>query len=435
MNTEKCLIYPIIQKFYNSLSYLVTINPNNYIFENIPKIDAFLQEFRNITFVMQKQFNTSELKQFYETKKEEYLLNDKMRWFIDTRNTVTKEHPFKLKKAISLKIYTASNNFDEFGTLLTIDRDKNLSELLKEINGILEKYYKNRLEVFFSIFILFIENEKEVDVFNRIIFGIKTMWEFISDISKSYQCNCKKCEIIMERIIDSINKIQINHHMIFLQDCHYYKGTIQVGSRINGHGMNEGVYDKNKLRFSLATSPGFGEEVCNDDLLLLKRWAVNHIIILEAQQEKSRKEHNILATFCLVFEDNTAEFTEMFGGTLKTTYYRMVNEIAARVRAEKIRAVLYVCEIVSYSSEHYLATLTKSANERQQEAQGTVLYNLIVSKKLDKIMGIGIDYAKLSNREYLVNQLAKPEEMADDFILFPVFNAMKNFSKINNTDG
>ena len=82
MDTEKCLVYPALQKFYNSLSYLVKINPEDYIFENIPKIDAFFQEFRNITFAMQKQFNTSELKQFYEIKRNEYLLNDRMRWFI-----------------------------------------------------------------------------------------------------------------------------------------------------------------------------------------------------------------------------------------------------------------------------------------------------------------------------------------------------------------
>jgi hypothetical protein len=138
-----------------------------------------------------------------------------------------------------------------------------------------------------------------------------------------------------------------------------------------------------------------------------------------------------LATFCLVFEDNTAEFSEMFGGTLKTTYYRMINEIAHRVRTEKIRAVLYVCETVYYSSEQYLQTLTKPYNKRQQEAQGTVLNNLIVSKKLDKIMGIEIDYSKIKNRKYLINQLREPKGMADDFILYPVFKAMKNLSKIN----
>jgi hypothetical protein len=434
MDTEKCLLYPLLQKFYNSLSYLVTINPNNYIFENIPKIDAFFQEFRNITFAMQRQFNTPELKQFYESKRKEYLLNDKMRWFVDTRNTVTKEHPFKLEKAISLKIYTAENDFDEFGTLLTIDRDKNMSELLEEVNGILDKYYKNWFEVFFSIFILLIENGKEVDIFDQIIYGIKTMWEFISDISKSYPCNCKKCDTLMKKIIICINKIQIDLQMIFLQDCYYYKGVIQIGSRINGHGMNEGVYDKNILRFSLATSPGFGEDVCKDDLLLLKRWAANHMMILAINKEKSNKEPEILATFCLVFEDNTAELTEMFGGTLKTTYLRMVNNIADRVRTEKIRAVLYVCETIFYSSEHYLEALTIPANKRQQKSQGTFLYNLIVSKKLDKIMGIGIDYSKLGNKEYLINQLNKPEEMPDNFLLYPIFKAMKDLGKNDSTE-
>ena len=41
MDIEQCLVYPALQKFYNSLSYLVKINPEDYIFENIPKNRCF----------------------------------------------------------------------------------------------------------------------------------------------------------------------------------------------------------------------------------------------------------------------------------------------------------------------------------------------------------------------------------------------------------
>jgi hypothetical protein len=111
-----------------------------------------------------------------------------MHWFIDTRNTVTKEHPFKLEKAILLKIYTAANAYNEFGTLLTVDSDRDLSELLEEFNEILKNHYSSLLEVFFGVFIFFIESRKEVDVFKLIIYGIKTMWKIVLDITKSYPC-------------------------------------------------------------------------------------------------------------------------------------------------------------------------------------------------------------------------------------------------------
>ena len=374
---------------------------------------------------MHKHFNTSELKQFYEAKKNEYLINDKMRWFIDTRNTVTKEHPFKLEKAISFKVYTVNNNYDEFVTLLTIDYDKKLSELLDEIHVILEKYNKNSIEVFFSIFILFIENGKEIDVFDQVILGIKTMWNFINDTRETYPCNCKKCVSLFNMITTSINNIQIKHRMLFQQDCHYYKGKIKKGSMVKLHLMDNGIYDKKKMRFNLATNPLFGNDVCKDDILLLKSWALNQIIILDSCLEKSNKQPELLATFCLVFEDNTAELTEMFSGTLKTTYYRMANEIAARVKKENIRAVLYACETVYFPLEYYLEPQIKSSNERQEEAQGTFLYTLIVSKKLNNIMAIGFDYSKLDDKNYKIKQLNNPEKMPNDFLIYPIFKAMK----------
>jgi hypothetical protein len=196
--------------------------------------------------------------------------------------------------------------------------------------------------------------------------------------------------------------------------------------------MDNNVYEKNNYRFNLSTNPFFGEEECKDDLLLLQSWTRLHAIIIESCLKKSSKEPEILANYCLVFEDDTAEFSGMFGGTLKTTYYRKANEIAARVRTEKIRAVLYVCETNFYSLEQIIKIQSKPANERQQESQGTFLYNLIVSKKLEKIMGIGIDYSKIKNKEYLKNQVKKPEEMANNFLIYPVYKAMKEKTSTTN---
>jgi hypothetical protein len=79
LNEENCLVYPILQKFYSSLTCLVGLDPERYIFENVPKVDIFLQEFRNITWITRKHFNTPELKQIYEDKKNEHLSNKEMR--------------------------------------------------------------------------------------------------------------------------------------------------------------------------------------------------------------------------------------------------------------------------------------------------------------------------------------------------------------------
>ena len=64
------IIYPMLQKYYNALNSLNALNITKNIFESIPLIDNFFAEFRNITFVMQKSFNTKELKEYYRIKQE-----------------------------------------------------------------------------------------------------------------------------------------------------------------------------------------------------------------------------------------------------------------------------------------------------------------------------------------------------------------------------
>lgn len=420
-----CLIYPVLQKFYSALSSLKVINPNDYIFENIPKLDAFFQEFRNITFVMQKSFSTTELKAFYEAKRAIYLSNDNMAWFIDIRNKITKESPFKLEKAISLKIYKAGNNFDEFKILLTIDSDKKFADLLTEISSILEEHYKNSIEVFFSISVLFIENGKEIDIYNKITEGILIMLEFVSDVCNTYPCNCDKCINLKKQIVETLNHVQYKR-IIFIQDCYYNSGKIKIGERIYSYMLREEVYNKKDRRFDLVKSPMFGKDYCDNDILLLQKWALNHIFIAKMQLEQTKlDEPEILSTFLLIYEDNTAEFFGMFAGTFKTTYYRIINEVAERVKNEKIRTVLYVGELLYYPMDKLEKIHQKPYDKRMQEANGTRLYSLVTSKRLKDIIGIGIEYSKIGDMNYCLNQVQNPENLGKDFLIGPIFRSLK----------
>ena len=45
-----------LQKFYSAMKNLKDFSINNDIIDNISSIDCFFSEFRNITFVMQKDF-------------------------------------------------------------------------------------------------------------------------------------------------------------------------------------------------------------------------------------------------------------------------------------------------------------------------------------------------------------------------------------------
>lgn len=193
------IIYPILQKYYNALNSLNSLNIAKNIFESIPLIDNFFAEFRNITFVMQKSFNTEELKEYYTTKREEFLNDNNLRWFIDKRNETVKENPFKLEKEILVYAYLPDYCGKIIDSRLNIDNDVPLETIEQVIKEYLIKYNKNS-DIYFSIDILFKENGSEIDIYSRIKNGIIIMDNFINEVITDYPYNCSKCKNIIEKI-------------------------------------------------------------------------------------------------------------------------------------------------------------------------------------------------------------------------------------------
>ena len=161
------IIYPMLQKYYNALNSLNALNITKNIFESIPLIDNFFAEFRNITFVMQKSFNTKELKEYYRIKQEELLNDNSLRWFINKRNETVKENPFKLEKEVSVYAYLPDFCGKIVDSRLNIDNDIPLETLEQVIKTYLIKYNTNS-DIYFSIDILFKENGSEIDIYSKI---------------------------------------------------------------------------------------------------------------------------------------------------------------------------------------------------------------------------------------------------------------------------
>lgn len=427
---SQCLLFPLLQKFYSSISCLANLKPNEYIFESIPKIDTFLQEFRNITFVMQKSFNTPELTEFYERQRDKYLRNDISRWLNNARVSVTHQQPFKLEKYVALTVYD-SLSFEKFVTVLTTDRDKNLEDISNEIQNLLKQKYPSQSEIYYSIFVSFMENGEKIDIFDKIIPGILSMWDFVSSVRASYPCNCEKCKRLIELTKEKITDIIYRCRLIsFVQDCYSHQGKVEFAFRMETIGvMDNEISDGKHTRIKLSESSGFGERFCKDDISLLTKWAINFLAICQIQMNEGRKEPLVSPQFMIVFDDGTAEIQGMYNSTVRTTHYRKVNEIVDRIKKENIKAVLYTCEAFTYP----LSSLTpeKGAHERQQESNNTILYNLIVSKDLNNIVGIEFDYAKITDEEYLKTQINKPKAM-NFFMLMPILKALR--TKYNKDD-
>lgn len=88
------LLYPAFQKFYSALNSLNRFSKEKNFFDNISSLDTFFSEFRNVTFVLQKSLANTQYISVYEKNRDKYL--SEFRWFVEKRNEITKEHPFRL---------------------------------------------------------------------------------------------------------------------------------------------------------------------------------------------------------------------------------------------------------------------------------------------------------------------------------------------------
>ena len=146
MNSEQDLLYPAFQKFYSALSSLERFNKEKSFFENISSLDTFFSEFRNVTFVLQKSLAHTDYKLLYENLRDKYFSG--LKWFVDTRNETTKQHPFELEKKIEITAYLPGCRLDIYNKEFSIFDDQPLASVIDDARNFLDKI--DPIEVFFS---------------------------------------------------------------------------------------------------------------------------------------------------------------------------------------------------------------------------------------------------------------------------------------------
>ena len=412
------LIYPILQKYYNALNSLKSLNVTKDIFESIPLIDNFFAEFRNITFVMQKSFSTMELKEYYRIKQEEFLNNNSLRWFIDKRNETVKENPFKLEKEVEVYAYLPDFCGKIIDSRLSIDNDIPLETLEQVIKTYLTKYNKNS-DIYFSIDILFKENGSEIDIYSRIKNGIIIMDNFIKAVLTDYPCNCSKCTNIIEKIKELRTEI-------FLKDFTFsWDYTVENNEVIWGQQIEIGSQDKNghpilmsDVRIPIDANLSITKDVVDDDMQLFKFYASIHYTIFKAQN------NNIMPTFIIIYDDNTVSYMP-FVATIKTTFYKKSRQVEKMVRENSIRVIYFVGENYYYPIEQ-IKNFQKPYSKRIKHASTTLLSLNMVSKKYEHIMTISFDTKNIECEVYAINQINNPYEDVNCYWLNPILIALKD---------
>lgn len=393
MDSHK-VTFSALQKYYSALKALDSFSSTNDFFDAIAYLDSFFTEFRNITFVIQKELD-SDSRVVYEKLKEKYLKSENMRWFIDTRNVVTKQTPFNLKKTLIIEVYLPTETLSIQNSSFTTE----IYEPLELVVSSLKKHFIEEYsmsEVFLSSKIIFSEDGNDVDIFPKMIEGIKAMSSFLMDFLTLYLCDCNICN---ELNIKN-NKLYyiINHNDVkFIKDYVIEKAISEGGViDLKTHDNYGNLIDISSARVQMDKT--IFSKYLDDDNELFNFFIDTHINIYILQK------YEIMPTFMIMYNDKTLRIIPMIA-EIKSTFYRKVKVISDMEDFHEIKVVFYCGESYFYKPDnfHHISQLPYS--QRIKKAQCEVLtFTMLSVAGTEKTMYFEKD--KIEKKSY-INEIKK----------------------------
>lgn len=409
------LLYPAMHKFYSALNSLEQFRKGNNFFDNISYLDNFFSEYRNITFVLQKSLAHTEYECIYNKNRETYLLNETCKWFVDKRNEVLKQHPFKLEKKISITLYSPLTSIALPERVFTIENDVEYSSIIESLRAFLISI--NSIEIFFSVEFSFYEIGKDKELYDNFILGIRNMKAFMLAMKSAIKEKCELCDQL-EQKISELNFDRIPKDMLFIDDYVYYGQD----SRFEKASRMEIVMPELSIKMPLSGFYKLLSKESNDKRNVFDDFITLHIAIFSMQKA-------LMPTFMIVYEDETFAL-KSFHASIKTTMYRTINDIAKRIEPDKIKSIFYVTEMLEYAKDcdNYKEALEMSSNDRAKYKTSELLCFYLINRDL-KFISHSFDSEKIDNMEYVASILKKQsEENIIINFLRPIISA---FEKIN----
>ena len=378
MSNSRGLLYPALHKFYSALSSLEKFEKGTNFFDNISYLDNFFSEYRNITFVLQKSLANSNYTTTYESLRDQYLVNNVGKWFIEKRNEVLKQKPFDLEKRIEISIYSDQTiSLPEL--IFTIDNDMEITTIVESLRTTFMSF--GQLEVMFSAEFFFYEHGQSEDLYDNLILGINQMKLFLAEMKKAINQECSLSEEL-EGKIDRMNFYQVPKDFLFVDDYVFYckKESFEKASRISL------VAGPIQTRVPIEN---FNKVYPGDDLF--DKFELMHLVLFQMQK-------SLLPTCLISYSDDTFELMS-FGFSIKTTLYRKFNEIARRIETDEIVSILFVTEMYTYVMRD-IANL--DSRKRVDHAQSEVLAFYMVDNQLT-IKNNEYDTLQIDDFEYIAS--------------------------------
>ncbi len=391
MNNPRGVLYPALHKFYSALSSLEKFEKGTNFFDNISYLDSFFSEYRNITFVLQKSLAHTEFNATYEEFRDRYLVNDVGKWFIGKRNEVLKQQPFDLEKRIEIRIYSGQDTISLPEAIFTIDNDVKYSTIIDSLRKTLIGV--GQVEVMFSAEFSFYERGRKEDLYDNFISGIGQMKLFMMAMKTALNEECKLSDEL-EKKIESLNFYRVPKDMLFIDDYVFY--------------CKKNNFEK-ALRIELSVGPkqtripieNFNKAYPDGDLF--EKFELMHLVIFQMQK-------TLLPTCLVLFSDDTFQL-QTFGGSLKTTIYRKLHEIADRIETDGIVAVFFVTEMYVYDANDIAMF---DSRERLKHARNEILSFFMVDKDLT-MKSRSFDLKKINDFEYIASVMfgkaSKPKQL------------------------
>ncbi|WP_312060872.1 hypothetical protein [Anaerotignum sp.] len=417
------IIFPALQKYYSALKSLDNFGCcGGNFFDDVSHLDTFFSEFRNITFVVQKELKTKENKDKYIELRNKYLSGETMKWFVDTRNKTTKERPFPLKKELKIDLYLPEGICSLRDEQLTVDFDTSFSEVLDVIKDIFFRKL-HLVEIFFSSKIVFSEEGHDIDLYPKIKDGIAQMNDFLCELQKALPCDCFTCRAIKPMIKKAYENVMFKD-LKFVTDYALEK-ELTTGEKVEMYFPTEKGHYSNisDIRTSLDNPLYKDSQECMVDLF--KRFAYYHVVIYQMQN------HNILPVFMLVYADNTYR-TIPFMATTKATFYRKVQEVIRMQDFADVVAVFYCGECYVYGLEQFEEMNQKPYTERTSMATKEVLSFLMLLKSGDEMTFYG-DESRIDDMEYVSEIICKADwDKRNDIVFFDWLNPIRKKLRTQN---
>ena len=285
----------------------------------------------------------------------------------DKRVGSVHKQPFNLHKHLQVVAYSTISSEIILEKEYTIEYDESFEKLQKELISEFER--QNPVEVNFSLVYFFTEEDKKVDAFNLSMKAIKAMMAFMVAMYKDLNIQDSTCATLLEKNIELAHSID-GKTFTFIRDYCY---LVQKQQFIGGE-----ILESNIPYYKMPVGriyENFGvKRLLYDDFAFF--------VSMHSQIYLKQHQH-IMPTFFVKYADDTIAIVS-FDATLRTTFYRKINEIALKVKNEEIEAVYYVTEFVTYGSisnkEEFETLIRLPYIERRMKSQSSILTFYQVSK-------------------------------------------------------